>query len=190
LKEGDGFDQIGNNPCNTILFRGLDALTTEETLMAAVTTSTNLPVKNIKIIRDDVTNTSRGYAFAEMNSIKDSSYFLEFVNANGPFEVDGKAIMVSFAKNTFTTTMATLAQARNQQQSSSSYYPTAQDLIQQGYYYDQASGQYYDSNGQPFDYATYYQQYPQSAEDPGSTQTDVTKCCRCSGPSCHQASTS
>ena len=82
----------------------MDALTTEEKLIAALTSATTLIPKNTRVIRDEMTGTSKGYAFVEMNSIQDSSQLLESVAANNvPFEVDGKGIMVSFAKNTFST---------------------------------------------------------------------------------------
>ena len=85
--------------------RGLDALTTEEKLIAAVNQVTTLQVKNMKVIRDDLTGTSRSFGFAEMNSIQESTELLDAIQAlKHPFEVDGKAVMVSYAKNTFTTT--------------------------------------------------------------------------------------
>jgi len=38
-----------------------------------------------------------------MNSIQDSTSLLETINRLQPFEVDGKAVLVSYAKNTFST---------------------------------------------------------------------------------------
>lgn len=165
-KEGDGFDQVGTNPCNTLIFRGLDALTTEETLSQALSQQTSLTAKNIKIIRDELTNTSRGYGFAEMSSILESAQVLEHLQQmNPPFEVDGKLILVAFAKNTFSTVMTTLgnrsnAYAGNQMQQRSWSY----DQQQRDYYYNQSGYEhstYYDQNspyygqGQNYD-SNYY----------------------------------
>ena len=86
-----------------LILRGLDALTTEETIVAALGKVTALTVKNMKVIRDEVTNTSRSFGFIEMNSIQDSTSLLETINRLQPFEVDGKAVLVSYAKNTFST---------------------------------------------------------------------------------------
>ncbi|XP_046577147.1 proteoglycan 4-like isoform X2 [Haliotis rubra] len=105
----DGFDQVGLNPCNTLIFRGLDALTTEESLDVALRLQTNLQSKNVRIIRDPVTNTSRGYGFCEMNSIQESTQVTDFLTQNNvPLEVDGKQVLTSYAKNTFSTVMAIL----------------------------------------------------------------------------------
>lgn len=172
--EADGFDQVGTNPCNTLIFRGLDALTTEDNLIMALTNVTSAGLKNIRIIRDELTNTSRGYGFVEMNTVMESTQLLETITQlHPPFEVDGKQILVSFAKNTFSTVMATLSADSSQQQSS-------WDYNQQGYYdnsyyqggeYDQS--QYYDGQ---YDYSQYYDQsqYQQTQVTTTSTGTVST----------------
>lgn len=87
-----------------LIFRGLDALSTEEKLLAAINQAASVTVKNIRIIRDPLTNTSRGYGFAEMSSIQESTQLLDtLTNMSPSFELDGKLILVSFAKNTFNT---------------------------------------------------------------------------------------
>lgn len=90
---------------SALIFQGLDALTTEDTLAAAVYgVSALTELKNLKIIRDEITNTSRGYGFVELNSVMESTQLLETMNSLcPPFEVDGKQIIISFAKNTFST---------------------------------------------------------------------------------------
>lgn len=87
-----------------MIFRGLDALTTEENIITAIHKTALVVLKNIRVIRDALTQTSRGYAFVEMGSIGDSSKLMDSISKlHGPFEVDGKAIIVNYAKNTFTT---------------------------------------------------------------------------------------
>ena len=54
-------------------------------------------------MRDRITSVSKCYGFAEMASIKESNQFLSIVIARPPFEVDGKGILVNYAKNTFST---------------------------------------------------------------------------------------
>ncbi|XP_046336205.2 RNA-binding protein 5-like isoform X6 [Haliotis rufescens] len=202
-KDGDGFDQVGTNPCNTLIFRGLDALTTEESLDVALRLQTTLQSKNVRIIRDPVTNTSRGYGFCEMNSIQESTQVIDFLTRNNvPLEVDGKQVLTSYAKNTFSTVMATLnstsqnpawdyssQQVAGAGQPGSEYYnqlyqagvttttsPTTTALTSgtpgeyDQTYYDQATGQYYDS--QSYEYSHYYSQYGQSGSHP--LQTDST----------------
>ena len=47
---------------------------------------------------------SKSYAFLEMESIAHSTQLLEQIaRLRYPFEVDGKAVMLSYAKYTFTT---------------------------------------------------------------------------------------
>jgi RNA recognition motif-containing protein len=87
-----------------LIFRGLDALTIEENIVTALSKLTAIPVKNIKVLRDELTGTSRGFGFAEFNTLAEGSQMLDLVQSLAtPFEVDGKAIIVSYAKNTFST---------------------------------------------------------------------------------------
>lgn len=55
-----------------LILRGLDALTTDQSLMGIVNTFTNfsLTIKNCHIARDPFTHVSRGFAFIEMSSIQ------------------------------------------------------------------------------------------------------------------------
>ena len=89
---------------SAVIFRGLDALTTEENILTAIHKVCKVVVKNVRIIRDPLTQTSKGHAFAEMGSIGDSCKLIDAISKlQGPFEVDGKAIIVNYAKNTFST---------------------------------------------------------------------------------------
>ncbi|XP_059161328.1 RNA-binding protein 5-like isoform X2 [Physella acuta] len=117
-KSSDGQDEIGINPCNTLIFRGLDALTTEEGLVTALTQAfapTPLaPIKNVSIIRDDL-GTSRGFGFIEFHSVAASTVVLDSLNKlDPPLEVDGKQLIINYAKNTYNTTMAYIQQSHLQ----------------------------------------------------------------------------
>ena len=88
-----------------IILRGLDGLTTEENIISAFAAVTTYPIKNVRVVRDEVTGVSNGYAFVEMTSLRESKEFVEQLlgKQDTPLEVDGKGIIVAYAKNTFTT---------------------------------------------------------------------------------------
>merc|ERR1719458_192641 len=62
---GEGADEVSPHPTSTVLLRGLDALSTEDSVMgymkqlANTLASANAPIKNIRIGKDSLTNTSR-----------------------------------------------------------------------------------------------------------------------------------
>lgn len=59
-------------------------------------------------MRDRLTGASNGFAFVELNSLRESQELLEFLEKmTSPLEVDGKALLVAYAKNTFTTALVT-----------------------------------------------------------------------------------
>jgi len=87
-----------------LILRGLDGLTTEDSIVAAFARLTSMPLKNIRVVRDRLTGTSSGFAFAELHSLKESQDLLQYLESlPTPLEVDGKALIVNYAKNTFTT---------------------------------------------------------------------------------------
>jgi len=87
-----------------LLLRGLDALTTEPSIINSLAAVCDIKSKNVFVVRNPLTGLSRGYAVVECSSIRDSAMLLDAVNNSGSsFEVDGKAIIVSFAKNTYNT---------------------------------------------------------------------------------------
>ena len=86
-----------------LLFRGLDALTTEDGIIRCLNT-TQMTCKNIQIIRDPTSGVSLCYGFLELASVAESMNVLEILKAlDPPLEIDGKQILVSFAKNTYST---------------------------------------------------------------------------------------
>jgi len=175
-KEGDGYDQVGSNPCNTLIFRGLDALTIEEKIVEALTQMGGT-VKNIQVVRDDATQTSRGFAFAEFHSALESSQVLAHMkDATPAFEVDGKVVLVDYAKNTFNTTMATMSQWKQESASATYAATTTTSSSSSSYYAGEpvaATTGYYASDGQYYEYNYTLEAY-QAAADPKSVQSDIT----------------
>jgi len=169
-KEGDGYDQVGSNPCNTLIFRGLDALTVEEKIREALTMMGG-NVKNISVIRDDATQTSRGFAFAEFGSVLESSQILARIKDAACFEVDGKVVLSDYAKNTFTTTMATMNTWKTPASPAAGTAFAAPGTA--GYFSSQTSSNagYYASDGQYYEYDYTLQAY-RPAEPP--KQSDIT----------------
>lgn len=86
-----------------LILRGLDALTTEDNILHVMSQITTFPLKNVQIIRDDATNTSKGFGFMELNTVTEASQLMDQFNNHVPFEVDGKQLLVNYAKNTFST---------------------------------------------------------------------------------------
>lgn len=87
-----------------LLLRGLDGLTTEENIQNSFTKLIAIPVTNCRVIRDKMTGVSNGFAFVEFGSVKDSKQVMQLlVNMENQLEVDGKALIVDYAKNTFYT---------------------------------------------------------------------------------------
>ncbi|CAH8555054.1 unnamed protein product [Heterobilharzia americana] len=105
----DGVDLIGTTPCNTLVLRCLDALTTEEDICQVFQDIADVKVRQCHVMRDEVTHASRCFAFAELPTVADAYKVMDIVNKEFKlFEVGGKAVTVSYAKNTFNTIMATL----------------------------------------------------------------------------------
>ncbi|XP_041347770.1 RNA-binding protein 5-like isoform X2 [Gigantopelta aegis] len=173
----EGYDQVGLNPCNTLLFRGLDALTTEESILQGLCAISTLNPKNVHVIRDPATSVSRGFAFVEMLSVADSKVVLDLcTNPEAPLELDGKQIIVSYAKNTFNTVMASIAAATNggaQSEYYQSFFPVGEypaNYEQAGYY--DSNGQYYE--GHSYEYSQYYGgQYGQVSTAGSTSQTQI-----------------
>ncbi|CAF4890691.1 unnamed protein product [Rotaria sp. Silwood1] len=103
----DGFSFVGLNPCNTLVLRGLDILTSKETIETKLLELTLVPMKNSAIVKDNYTGVSRGFAFVEYNSIHDSVLVYEKLQTTTPgVEIEGKAVIVHFSKNNFATSLA------------------------------------------------------------------------------------
>ncbi|WAR25723.1 RBM5A-like protein [Mya arenaria] len=118
------------------------------------------------VVRDATTQASLGYAFVELSSVAESVNVLEVLkNMNPQLEVDGKQVLVSFAKNTFSTSIATIAASSQQAYDQSSEYYQNYDYSQ----YDQNSAYYQSYDGQTYDYSAFY-----TTDTTGSTSTTTT----------------
>ncbi|CAL8086789.1 unnamed protein product [Calicophoron daubneyi] len=105
----DGVDLIGTTPCNTLVLRCLDALTTEDDICKVFEDTADVKVRQCHVMRDEITHDSRCFAFAELPTVADAYKVMDIVSKEFKlFEIGGKAVTVSYAKNTFNTIMATL----------------------------------------------------------------------------------
>jgi hypothetical protein len=72
-----------------VLLRGLDVLSTEDSVLQAIKSISSVPIRSIRIGQDPLTNTSRGVCYLEMNHVMDAVYMHNALVANSPI-VDGK----------------------------------------------------------------------------------------------------
>lgn len=72
--------------------------------MQALSQVSVIPLKSICVMRTPDTGLSRGYAFVELYSLRDSGALLDIINRL-PYslDVDGKAVITAYARNTFST---------------------------------------------------------------------------------------
>lgn len=101
---GEGYNEISSCPSNTLLFRNLDVLTTEERVLAMLGQLTTLPIKSLRVAKDAVTNTSRGFAFVELHSTSEATQLHDLLlSMGGNFYVDGRQVTVSYAKRSLSS---------------------------------------------------------------------------------------
>lgn len=110
--------EVSNNPCKVLILRGLDTITNDEAIRKALVEITALPVYDVRLIRDKLTNTSRGFCFVELGSVEEASQLLEIItNMHPPFTIDGRIVTASYAHhdNPPKTTTASAASAAIEQ---------------------------------------------------------------------------
>jgi len=90
-------DEVSTHPTNSVLLSGLDALTTEDSVLNILGPLTKLPLKSVRIGRDPLTNMSRGVCYVEMNSVVDSMFLHNQLIAEPPV-IDGRQVEVSYHK--------------------------------------------------------------------------------------------
>lgn len=90
-------DEVSTHPTNSVLLSGLDALTTEDSVLNTLGPLTKLPLKSVRIGRDPLTNMSRGVCYVEMNSVVDSMFLHNQLIADPP-QIDGRQVEVSYHK--------------------------------------------------------------------------------------------
>ena len=76
-----------------VLLSGLDALTTEDSVLNTLGPLTNLPLKSVKIGRDPITLLGRGVCYVEMNSVVDSMFLHNQLIADS-LTIDGRIVEV------------------------------------------------------------------------------------------------
>ncbi|GFG31856.1 hypothetical protein Cfor_02664 [Coptotermes formosanus] len=86
---GEGSAEVSMQPTPTVLLRGLDVLSTEDSVLQAIKSISSVPIRSIRIGQDPLTNTSRGVCYLEMNHVMDAVYMHNALVANSPV-VDGK----------------------------------------------------------------------------------------------------
>ncbi|XP_076045392.1 RNA-binding protein 5-like isoform X2 [Oratosquilla oratoria] len=94
----EGSDEVCTYPTNTLLMRGLDILSTEESVLQGIQhAGSDLPIRSVRIGRDSLTNTSRGVCYIELNSVMDSMQ-LHNKLVQSPPVIDGKQVTISYCK--------------------------------------------------------------------------------------------
>ncbi|KAJ8679499.1 hypothetical protein QAD02_015286 [Eretmocerus hayati] len=94
---GEGSDEVSPHPTNTILLRGLDVLSTEDSVLQAMKAYSSQPIRSIRIGRDSLTNTSRGVCYLELANVVDAMYLHTALLKQG-LEVDGRSLEVAYCK--------------------------------------------------------------------------------------------
>ena len=73
-----------------ILLRGLEPMSTEDTVLAAIKPYISLvPLRSIHIGRDPLTNQARGVCYLELRSVVDSMFLFQALALNPPV-IDGR----------------------------------------------------------------------------------------------------
>lgn len=84
------------NISSALLLRGLDVLSTEESVLQGIQhAGSDLPIRSVRIGRDPLTNTSRGVCYIELNSVLDSMQ-LHNKLAHSPPTIDNKQVSVLY----------------------------------------------------------------------------------------------
>lgn len=92
-----GCEEVSTFPTNTVLLRGLDALTTEESVLKSIKVLSSLPIRSVRIGRDPVTHASLCICYLEMNSVVDS-VSLHNTLRDTELDIDDRRVSVSYAK--------------------------------------------------------------------------------------------
>jgi len=79
-------------------------MTVESSIMHVLSQVSNIPLKSVCVMRNRDSGLSLGYAFVELYSLRDSGALLDIISGLPyPLDIDGKAVMVAYARNTFST---------------------------------------------------------------------------------------
>ncbi|XP_035014953.1 RNA-binding protein 10 [Hippoglossus stenolepis] len=84
---------------DTLILRNLGPHTSVEAILSALAPFATLSPSNIRLIKDKHTHLNRGFAFLQLSTIVEASQLLQILQAlQPPLSIDGKAIVVEFAK--------------------------------------------------------------------------------------------
>uniref|UniRef100_A0A1A7WUN2 RNA binding motif protein 10 n=1 Tax=Iconisemion striatum TaxID=60296 RepID=A0A1A7WUN2_9TELE len=91
--------QQGDAANDTLILRNLGPHTSVEAILSALAPFATLSHSNIRLIKDKHTHLNRGFAFLQLSTIVEASQLLQILQAlHPPLSVDGKAVVVEFAK--------------------------------------------------------------------------------------------
>lgn len=164
-------------PTNTLLLRGLDVLSTEESVLQGIQhVGSDLPIRSVRIGRDPLTNTSRGVCYIELNSVLDSMQ-LHNKLAHAPPTIDGKQVTISYCKlnpNNGNGNNWSAQQQQQQQYHQPAEYTAGADIKQLAEYSASLYAQTPEEHASYVQYYTmYYQQqaqaYQQNQQQQGSS---------------------
>ncbi|XP_058802734.1 RNA-binding protein 5-like isoform X2 [Phymastichus coffea] len=156
---GEGSDEISSYPTNIVLLRGLDVLTTEDSVLQAMQGLSQQPIRSIRIGRDALTNTSRGVCYLEMANVVDAMYLHSALTKQG-LQVDGRKVEVAFCK------LQQVGQTGWKASDNGRY--SLEDVAQLAEY---SANLYATTPAQKAHYLQYYTQYYQNQIMQGSTIT-------------------
>ncbi|KAJ8980570.1 hypothetical protein NQ317_018697 [Molorchus minor] len=112
---GSGSDEICSYATKTIMMRNLDALTTEDSVMAVLNTVIPDLVKSVSAVcigRDPLTSTSRGICYLGTESTIDALAIFGALNTTkSPLTIDGKTVIISYCKYNMGDTKKAYSQA-------------------------------------------------------------------------------
>ncbi|KAG5676628.1 hypothetical protein PVAND_006448 [Polypedilum vanderplanki] len=95
----EGFDEVSNILTKKIMFRNLDALTTEEKVLTVL--QEKIPefvskISKILICRDQMTQVSRGICYLNFDNLVDSMNTFQALEKLQGFEIDGREVSMSY----------------------------------------------------------------------------------------------
>jgi RNA recognition motif-containing protein len=92
-------ERESNPPSQILILKGLDSQTSEENVRQAIQVVTNLPVQDIRVIKDKISGLGRGFCFVDLSTIETATEMLKTLRSQSPaFFVDGKRVYANFAR--------------------------------------------------------------------------------------------
>ncbi|XP_047122781.1 RNA-binding protein 10 [Hydra vulgaris] len=114
IRNRDSKEDISKlEPCNVLMLRGMDFSTTEETIRMCISQLTSFPIYDVRLIKDKVTDMSRGFAFVEMGNTHDAQALLDIIErSNPPLEIENRRVTAGFARHGYNAPLASKANSR------------------------------------------------------------------------------